>query len=294
MVEKKELKREISFKVPVDMYAKYKRYCDSQGVMPAVDLRRYITERATSSYVFGERVTFFALNMHMKNIERYSVPYDGDEDQRIDEIADYIIASHSDVACLSEFMPTEKGKRLVERLENAGYTIHYPVSDMDYERAKNLWCVTILAIKNDRGLKFEQIYDTNEMFPQYRYVAGVLSKGSSSIVIVGVHVPCVDDDTNPYQVDRKEKSLAYLKELKDLYSSKQVLFFGDFNETFEGKDIFDDMIDVTGKKATWDKYGIDKFLVTQELSSHCKGSAVIDHPVIQNLTDHCAIRMNLD
>jgi hypothetical protein len=44
----------------------------------------------------------------MKNTERYSVPYDGDEDQRIDEIADYIIASHSDVACLSEFMPTEK------------------------------------------------------------------------------------------------------------------------------------------------------------------------------------------
>ena len=35
--------------------------------------------------------------MHMKNSEKYHVRYDGDENQRIDEIADYIINAHPDV-----------------------------------------------------------------------------------------------------------------------------------------------------------------------------------------------------
>ncbi|MBR1597692.1 MAG: endonuclease/exonuclease/phosphatase family protein [Lachnospiraceae bacterium] len=294
MLAKQELKKEISFKVSADTYTKYKRYCDEQRVIPAADLRRYIAEKAAASNgIFDGRVSFLALNMHMKNTDTYNVSYEGDEDHRIDEIAGYVTNEAPDVACLSEFMPTEKGKRLAAHLEHSGYKIYYPVKKLDYDDCKRYWCVTILAIKKDSGLKFDQIFSADEMFPRFRYVAGVLSKGDSSngIMIAGVHVPCVDDDTNEFQVSRKVNSLVFLKGLKDTYSHKEVLYFGDFNETFNGGDIFGGMVDVTQEKATWDEYGIDKFIATPNLALRCTCSLVDDSPRIRNLTDHCAIKM---
>jgi len=244
-------------------------------------------------------VTF---NIHGRNTACYSLSFEGTEEMRMEKVAQAIIKTGADIACLNEFMPA-KSEPLLSTLRAAGYEIYFPDRDMYDERFDNfirMWCVTILAVKKE--LTFESSFDDSEL--SCRTVNGLLKFRNDYVAIIATHVPSVNDPNNASEMLRKRTALSEIATNIRKMQEKgyYILLLGDMNtdsgDACAGQfsHIEEKLVDKLPKRATWgEEKQLDRILISKDMAEACKETVfMLDRtPVTEGLTDHAMVGLGL-